>query len=188
MRNLTGGSTAIMCPACCRGAMTAGPDGVRDPVPNMDAASKAVATTGFLDPRFDRSSSRSALSSRRQRAVSAASACPRVIAARAMWAIPMLNPGRSRGAVRSPAARQDRGHKSLAALRQGRCRAGSPAGLPARRRNRLQVHECCEGVVPAPGTAAMVGRARGADQRSVYCARRAVAGLTFGVRHGLLAD
>jgi hypothetical protein len=47
MRNLTGGSTAIMCPACCRGAMTAGPDGVRDPVPNMDAASKAGATSGF---------------------------------------------------------------------------------------------------------------------------------------------
>jgi hypothetical protein len=35
-------------PACRRGAMTAGPDGVRDPVPNTDAASQAVATSGFL--------------------------------------------------------------------------------------------------------------------------------------------
>ena len=47
MRNLTGGSIAIMCPACRRGAMTAGPDGVRDPVPNMNAASQAFAPSGF---------------------------------------------------------------------------------------------------------------------------------------------
>ena len=47
MRSLTGGSIAIMCSACRRGAMTAGPDGVRDPVPNTDAASQAVATSGF---------------------------------------------------------------------------------------------------------------------------------------------
>src|SRR5208283_5199372 len=47
MRNLTGGSIAIMCPACRRGAMTAGPDGVRDPVPNTDAASQAFPPSGF---------------------------------------------------------------------------------------------------------------------------------------------
>ena len=38
---------AIMCPACFTQLMTAGPDGVRDPVPNTDAASKAGATSGF---------------------------------------------------------------------------------------------------------------------------------------------
>src|SRR5271166_734520 len=47
MRNLTAGRFAIMCPAFRRGAMAAGPDGVRDPVPNTDAASQAVATSGF---------------------------------------------------------------------------------------------------------------------------------------------
>jgi hypothetical protein len=38
---------AIMCPACFTQLMNAGPDGVRDPVPNTDAASKAGATSGF---------------------------------------------------------------------------------------------------------------------------------------------
>jgi hypothetical protein len=36
--NLTGGSIAVMCPACWRGCMAAGPDGFRDPAPNNDAA------------------------------------------------------------------------------------------------------------------------------------------------------
>lgn len=47
VRILTGGSIAIMCPACWRGIMTAGPDGFRDPVPNSPAAAKADALTGF---------------------------------------------------------------------------------------------------------------------------------------------
>jgi len=38
LRNLTGGSIAVMCPACWRGCMAAGPDGFRDPAPNNDAA------------------------------------------------------------------------------------------------------------------------------------------------------
>jgi hypothetical protein len=46
-RNLTTGSIAVMCPACWRGVMAAGPDGFRDPAPNKLAASKAVAPDGF---------------------------------------------------------------------------------------------------------------------------------------------
>jgi hypothetical protein len=42
-----GWSIAILCPACWRGCMSAGPDGFRDPAPNNDAASKAVASAGF---------------------------------------------------------------------------------------------------------------------------------------------
>jgi hypothetical protein len=41
------GSIAIMCPACWRGDMAAGPDGIRDPAPNKPAASKAVDPDGF---------------------------------------------------------------------------------------------------------------------------------------------
>ncbi len=44
---MTCGSTAIMCTACRRGAVTAGPDGLRDPVPNNVSTSKAVAAIGF---------------------------------------------------------------------------------------------------------------------------------------------
>ena len=47
MRILTGGSIAIMCPACWRGSTAAGPDGVRDPNPNTNAALKACAPNGF---------------------------------------------------------------------------------------------------------------------------------------------
>ena len=46
-RSPTIGSFAIMCPACWRGSMAAGPDGIRDPAPNKLAASKAVAPDGF---------------------------------------------------------------------------------------------------------------------------------------------
>ena len=44
---MTCGSTAIICSACWRGTMTAGPDGFRDPVPNSPSASKARTLTGF---------------------------------------------------------------------------------------------------------------------------------------------
>ena len=41
------GSIAIMCPACWRGTMAAGPDGIRDPVPNKPAASRAIDPDGI---------------------------------------------------------------------------------------------------------------------------------------------
>jgi len=40
-------SIAVMCPACWRGVMAAGPDGFRDPVPSKPAASKAIDRNGF---------------------------------------------------------------------------------------------------------------------------------------------
>jgi hypothetical protein len=48
----------------------------------------------------------------------------------------LFNPDRNRAAVRSPEARQDRGHRSSAKLRRGCCLVGSPARLPARRHTR----------------------------------------------------
>ena len=47
MSSPTGGSIAVMCPACWRGTLAAGPDGFRDPIPNNDAASRAIASVGF---------------------------------------------------------------------------------------------------------------------------------------------
>jgi hypothetical protein len=44
-------------------------------------------------------------------------AVARVIATHAVWAIPLLNPGRSRVAVRSPEAHHDRAHISPATRR-----------------------------------------------------------------------
>ena len=138
MRILTGGSIAIMCPACWRGNMAAGPDGFRDPAPNNEAALKAVAGTGSLDHRFDRSSSHSALSSRHRRALPAAGgddrrALVRVIVTRAVWAISVFNHGRSRAAVGSPEARRDRVRRSHARPRRSHCRVDCRATLPARR-------------------------------------------------------
>jgi len=46
-RTPTIGSIAVMCPACWRGSMAAGPDGIRDPAPNRLAASKAAVLDGF---------------------------------------------------------------------------------------------------------------------------------------------
>ena len=46
-RTPTIGSIAVMCPACWRGSMAAGPDGIRDPAPNRRAASKAAVLDGF---------------------------------------------------------------------------------------------------------------------------------------------
>ena len=45
--NFDGGSTAVCVRPCRRGAMTAGPDGVRDPVPNSPAASRATGFNGI---------------------------------------------------------------------------------------------------------------------------------------------
>src|SRR5271166_5649003 len=47
-RILTGGSIAIMCSALSTRFMTAGPDGVRDPIPNRPAASRATGFNGLL--------------------------------------------------------------------------------------------------------------------------------------------
>jgi len=47
VRYRTGRSIAIMCPAFVTRRMSAGPDGVRDPLPSNDAASKAVVRNGF---------------------------------------------------------------------------------------------------------------------------------------------
>ena len=47
LRSPTIGSIAVMCPACWRGSIAAGPDGIRDPAPNRLAASQAAVLDGF---------------------------------------------------------------------------------------------------------------------------------------------
>jgi hypothetical protein len=74
-------------------------------------------------------------------------------------------------------------HVGYSAVAQVRRQGCQPGGIPG-----LKAYERADGVVPAPGTAAMVGWTTDADRRSASCACRAVAGLAFDIRHGLLAD
>src|ERR1700688_381414 len=107
--------------------MTAGPDGVRDPVPNSPAASKAETLNGF-----SRSSVRPIVISfssflpapTHVRAVhrpTPARTATRVIVAHAVWAFSLLNHGRSPVAVRPPGVRRDRVLQSRATRRRVYC-------------------------------------------------------------------
>jgi hypothetical protein len=78
-----------------RGIMTAGPDGIRDPVPNNQAASRPLVPTGFPDRRFDRSSSLSALAPWHPRAAQAATGCGRLPHHASSWPLPALPVGLS---------------------------------------------------------------------------------------------
>src|SRR5882757_442167 len=99
--------------------MTAGPDGVRDPVPNNPAASRATGSNGFFGSSVRPiviSVSSCTLASTRgsggDRLVPAA--LPRVIVADTGQAIPLFNHGRNHAVVRSPEARKDRVRQSPA--------------------------------------------------------------------------
>src|SRR5215213_649544 len=122
--------------------MTAGPDGIRDPVPNTDAAWRAVAPHGFSG------------SSVRPIVISFRSVTPASTRAWTVWgehlavlahvvrgpvpvrAISLFNPGQSRAAVRLPATRRGRDRRSPATPRRWHCRAGWPARPQARQRIR----------------------------------------------------
>src|ERR1700733_7542273 len=107
---------------CWGGSTAAGPDGVRDPNPNMNAASKACTPRGFsgssLRPIVISFSSFPPASTRVQAVLGdCRPAVARVVATHIVWAIQLLNLGRGRVAVRSPEAHQDRGHMPPATLR-----------------------------------------------------------------------
>ena len=108
---------------CWRGSTAAGPNGVRDPNPNTNAALKAFAPNGFSGSsvRSDRH-----LIQLFHPGINTRSGGSWTIAAPRRCARhrdpcrsghPLLNPGRSRAAVRPPAARQDRDHISPATRR-----------------------------------------------------------------------
>jgi hypothetical protein len=107
MSGLTGRSIALMCPACWRGTQAAGPDGFRDPDPNNDAASRAIASVGStgssVRPIVISFSSSTPASTRTRAGAAVRRACRR-----ARHRDPcrlghrLLNPGRSRAAVRPP--------------------------------------------------------------------------------------
>ena len=190
-RVLTGGSIAIMCPACWRGSMAAGPDGVQDPNPNTNAALKACAPNGF--PPFSGSSVLTdrhliqLLSPRHQHASSGGLgrlAAPRRCARHR----DPCRSGPSRCSIPAgPQWRFDRRklltkieltyrlqHVGYSAVAQVRRQGCQPSGILG-----LKAYECADGVVPALGAA--YGRLDDADRRSAgRCAPR---GSGPGVRH-----
>src|SRR3984885_15824274 len=102
-----------MCPACRRGTMSAGPDGIRDPDPNNFATSKAGTLIGFsgssVRPIVISFSSFIPASTRAYGDEGRTPASDtRVIATHVVWAIPLLNHVRSLWAARPLGARRDR--------------------------------------------------------------------------------
>ena len=177
LRILTGGSIASMCPACRRGTMSAGPDGIRDPAPNSFAASKAGTLIGFSGSRFDRSSSQSALSSRHQRALTAMTSKCQPLSRASSRPMPY---GPSRCSITPEAPwRLDR-------LKLGKIEFNNrPQGVgertvllvvrqrPASRHSGLQLHGRGDGVVPPLDPGAPVGEAACADKGApAACAAR----------------
>src|SRR5208283_122204 len=117
--------------------MTAGPDGVRDPVPNNRAASRATGFNGISGSSvrpivislgsFTLASTRGSSDDQLKLV-----ALPRVIVAHADRAIPLFNHGRSLAVVRSPEARKDRTRRPPARPPPLRCPADCPAVRLAR--------------------------------------------------------
>src|SRR5664279_3980033 len=108
--------------------MSAGPDGVRDPVPNNSATSKAGTLIGVSGSSVRPIVISFSSSSRHQRAVllvtdGCRQTATRVIVAHASRAISLFNLDRNHAAVRSPEVRRDRDHISPATLRRWRCLA-----------------------------------------------------------------
>src|ERR1700723_3128289 len=102
-----------------RGKRPAGPDGVRDPVPNNPTTSRATGSNGFFGSSVRPiviSVSSCTLASTRgsdgDRLVPAA--LPRVIVADISQAVPLFNHGRNHAVARSPEARKDRIRQSPA--------------------------------------------------------------------------
>ena len=177
-----------MCPACWRGSTAAGPDGVRDPNPNTNAALKACAPNGFsgssVRPIVISFSSFPPASTRVLAVLDdCRPAVARVIATHAVWGHPVVQsrPKPRGGSIAGSSPRssshialQHVGYSAVAQVRRQGCQPSGILGLKA--------YECADGVVPALGAAAMVGWTTDADRRSASRAcRRAVAG--HGVRH-----
>ena len=157
--------------------MAAGPDGFAIQSQTMSGLRRAVARSGSLDRRFDRSSSHSALSPRHQRALQRIGRKPcrrsRVIVAHANWAIRLFNHGRSRAAVRSPEDQRDRTRLSPATPPPSRCPADYQARRPASGYILLDLHKSGNRIIPALVAAAAIGRAADAnDRQAAACAAR----------------
>src|SRR5215212_7024049 len=149
--------------------------------------------TGSLDPRFDRSSSRSALSPRHQRALGryGASTLP---SSRTLF-VARCRSGPSRCSIPAKAARrfdclqlaEVEIADCLQRLRGGALLQVGWQGLQPGSVFGLQGGERDNRVAPAMAAAAVISRAAGADQRGAGDPRGAVAGLAFGGGHGAFA-
>ena len=202
-RNPTGRSIAIMCPACWRSSMAAGPDGIRDPAPNKSAASRAPDPDGFSG-----SSVRPIVISfstfSRQQPVTQAPAfqrrppLPRVIVPRAVSVRPPTGPRRhgvSRSITAEAAWRFDRLQLGQIEVVQGLQRLGGgalaqaigqcfqPGGVFA-----LQRDQAGHRILPTLRASAPVDGTAGANNRHAGGASGQVARLAFRVGHGLFAN
>src|ERR1700676_4917375 len=92
---LTGGSIASMCPACRRGTMSAGPDGIRDPAPNNFAGesrhANRVSGSSVRPIVISISSFIPALTRAYGDGQHMPTPVTRVIVTHAVWAIPLLS-------------------------------------------------------------------------------------------------
>src|SRR5919199_6008324 len=147
--------------------------------------------TGFLDRRFDRSSSRCALSPRHQRVLGQPWATA-VLSSRALFVIRCRSGPSPRSVAAEAARRLDglqlaevefadrlRGSTLLQVDRQGL----QPSGVFG-----LQSGERGNRIVPALSAAAMISRTAGADDWRSGHPRGTIAGLAFGGGHGALAE
>jgi hypothetical protein len=119
---------------------TAGPDGVRDPVPNPKQTSDLKGRDTGLVLWIVGSSDRHliqlfhpGINARFSWLPAASADCHSRRRGPCQSGYLVVQSGRNHVAVRSPEARRDRDHISPATLRRWRCRASSPARLPARR-------------------------------------------------------
>ena len=169
-------------------------DGVRDPFPNTFAASKAFAGSGFSGSSVRPiviSFSSFTPASTRVRAVfgGCLSAFRRVIVTHAVLGhLVVQSRPKPRGgsiACSSPRSRSDIAcnASTMALSCKFAGKASSQAAYSA-----CRPYEHSDGVVPAPGTAAMVGWTTGTDDWCSCGTRRAVARLALGVRHGSIPN
>jgi hypothetical protein len=116
---------------CRRGVMAAGPDGVRDPVPNSPAASRAIGFNGVsgssVRPIAISFRSFTLASTRGSSDDLKPVVPPRVIVAHADRAIPLFNHGRSLAVVLSSEDQKGRTRRSPARPPPWRCPADCPA-------------------------------------------------------------
>ena len=99
-----------------------------------------------------------------------------------------VSPGRTRVAVRWPAARSGRDRRWPAMPRPWRCPEGCPLAPPARRHTGFAARKFGGGIVAAAGAAAVVGWATGAQHRFACGPCRRIASLAFSVGHRPVAD
>ena len=135
------------------------------------------------------------LASRSDGALPGVSFCTTMRGVVALWA-GMVSPCQTLAVGQWSERRSGRSRRLPAAHRRGRRLAGCPATPPARRHTAPAILSVPQqpapakagGVVPAPGPAAMIGRAARAHDRRASRGRGTMAGLAFRVSHGPLTD